>query len=129
MRKPSNTSDCQLKLTLLQRVCLGGLLARQTGRTISAATGKEATDEDTAALYSVLRKVRCSPEETAPFERRLGMDTAVDLSKIAVQAGIKDFTVDGYEARMLRSFLSGWLKADGTLSDRDWASGIIEQCQ
>lgn len=128
MKKLSTTSDRQLKLTLLQRVCLGVLLSRQTGKTISVATGKEATDEDTAALYSVLRKVRCAPEDTAPYERRLGMETALDLSKVSVQSGIKDFTIDGYEARVLRAFLSGWLKAEGTLSDRDWAEGIIESC-
>lgn len=126
MKKPAITSDRQLKLTLLQRVCLGGLLSRQTAKTITQATGKETTEEDTAALYSVLRKVRCVPDELAPYERRLGMETALDLSKVAAHPGITDFMIDGYEARVLRALLSGWLKAEGTLADRDWVTPIID---
>lgn len=125
MKKP--TSDRHLKLNLMQRVCVSSLLVRQTGKTISSAIGRAATDEDTAALYSVMRKVRCEPEELLPYQRRLGMETVLDLERVSRHPGEQGFMIDGYEARVLREFLAGWLKNEGSLGDRDWLYPLISQ--
>ncbi len=127
MKKPSVTSDRQLKLTLLQRVCLGGLLSRQTGDKISVMIGRKATDDDLSAVYDIVCKVRCQPEEILPFQRRIGADTLLDLDKVAKEGTSVIVAFDGHQRRLICTFLTAWLRTEGSMGDRDWALSITQE--
>ena len=122
------TSDRRLEFTMLQRAMLGALLGQQTGGKVSGYIGRPATEEDMHALYSALRKVRLSADEVAPFLQSFGVEKRLDLARIGAKEETQTITLDGGEARVLRAFLSGWLRADGALADRDWAEGILQAC-
>lgn len=126
------TSDRSIGMTLIQRVQVGGLIAQQTSSKVSKAIGREATEDDMGALYSILRKVRATPEELSPFTRRFGGDKTLDTdgliaaqtSEIRLHARL-----DGYEVRLLGALLAGWLRNEGAIGDRDWASPVIDACK
>ena len=121
----------EIHFSFYQRFCLTSLLGRQTFESIKKAIGREVAEDDAVALSSVRRKVKTSPADIAPFTKRFGGDSRVDLDTIAElpeEAQAVTAILDTGEARMLKAFLIGWLKVEGALGDRDWADPIIAAC-
>jgi len=58
------------------------------------------------------------------------MDTRIDVDALLNAPPAVSLTVslDSTEARLLKAFLTGWLKTEGALADRDWAEELIQAC-
>lgn len=126
------TLDRSIGMTLVQRVQVGGLIAQQTAAKVSKAIGHDANDDDMAALYSILRKIRATPAELVPFTRFFGGEKTLDVQQMIAQQETEvplHARLDGFEARLLGQLLSGWLRNEGAIGDRDWATPVIEACK
>ena len=127
-------TDRKVQFSLYQRVIVGNLLGAQTAATLRKILGRDASDEEQAALYCIRGKVMVRPNaaEMARFTQRFGGEQRIDQMALmqlpAEENGVRP-TLDGMEVRLLREFLSGWLKVDGSLADRDWLDGLVEQCR
>ena len=124
-----HTSDRQVEFALIERVALANVIAVQTTDRLQKALGRAVTDEDVAALYSVRRRIKPEDSDLRPYTRVISGTEQIDYTAIR-RAGGNPFTatMDGFEARVLKTFLLGWLKAEGSMADRDWAIPILDQC-
>ncbi len=124
----SKSINKAVALTLFQRIALTNIIGAQTHDKLRKCIGREISEDDSAALYSVRRKVRPSTDEIAPYFRSFGGDKTVDLAAVQQNGDKVDAALDTVEARLLKSFLSGWMKNEGSLADLDWAAEVMEQC-
>lgn len=125
------TGDRTIDLYFWHRVVLGAVLSRQSHASITKAIGREATDDDAVALYSIRRKTMVDPEELIGYQRNFGGQKQIDMDAIIAigdKHGMRSVVLDSFERRLLRTFLNGWLKLEGSLADRDWALPVLEQC-
>lgn len=128
----TQNSDRRMEFTLLQRTLLAAIIGQQGTAKVKVAINREVNDDDMGALWSIRRKIQPAPEETLPYMRNLGGNKNLDIEAMSLaskEVGARKIVLDGFESKLLKAFLSGWLKNDGSIADRDWAVPVIENCQ
>lgn len=128
----TQNTDRRVTFTLFERVILAGLIGNQTTDTLTRIMKRELTEDEKVALYSIRRKIKVDPGILAPYTRKFGGDTLVDQGLIQALPPEVDCTkalLDGMEMRLLGAFISGWLREEGKLADRDWAEPVLEKCK
>lgn len=106
---------------------LGALLAQQNQSRITKYIGRDATEDDQVCIYSLLRKIRAEREEMAPYVRKFGGEQQLNMEAVHAVNEVSQRVLDGFEVKLLKSLLAGWLKTDAVIGDRDWATPVLEQ--
>lgn len=129
--KTKAPTERTVQFSLYQRLAVANILGTQTQAKLRAVIGRDVTEDEVIALYSVRRKIRTTAEDLLPYSHRFAGDVKVDMGKIMglpEETDAARVTLDSQEARLLKTFLQGWLKTEGALADRDWAQPLLDRC-